>query len=53
MLLSDLGGSFGFYLGISVIALFEFVELLIDLCIQGGIKCTGKDRKTITPVTVF
>ena len=29
-LLSDIGGAFGFYLGLSIIALFEFLELTYD-----------------------
>ena len=30
-LLADLGGIFSFYLGLSIIALFEYVELVFDL----------------------
>ena len=34
-LLADIGGVFGFWLGLSVVALFEFLELLIDVIIVG------------------
>ena len=30
-LLADVGGVFGFYLGLSVVALFEFLELGMDM----------------------
>ena len=32
-LLADIGGIFGLYLGLSIVALFEFVELVVDLMI--------------------
>lgn len=41
-LLSDLGGSLGFYLGISVIATFEFIDLLFDLCLVARSKINAK-----------
>ena len=38
-LLSDVGGTIGLYLGLSIAALFEFLELLWDLLHLGLKKC--------------
>ena len=53
VLLSDLGGAVGFYMGLSVIACFEFLELLIDvlrLCITKLAKPKG--NKTARSIIV-
>ena len=45
-MLSDLGGICGFYLGLSVIALFEFLELFVDVLMLGCTKLCDKNNKT-------
>ena len=42
-LLSDIGGQMGLFIGISVISLAEFGELLISLCMVAARK--SRDRK--------
>ena len=52
-LLSDIGGIFSFYLGLSVVALFEFLELWFDLFRIIVTKCyrLSSNSRTSTPIT--
>ena len=53
VLLSDLGGAVGFYMGLSVIACFELLELMIDLIRLSIVKLAKpKQSKGIKSVTV-
>ena len=45
MLLSDIGGTLGLWAGISIISVFELLELIIKVCYAG----TKADKKE-TPV---
>ena len=41
-LCSDLGGSFGFWMGLSILTLFEVLELFVDLLLAC---CSGRKEK--------
>ena len=46
-LLADIGGVFGFWLGLSVVALFEFLELFVDVMMLGVRLIKDKNRVKI------
>ncbi|XP_062568260.1 degenerin unc-8-like [Saccostrea cucullata] len=42
---SNIGGAIGLWIGLSVLAMFEVVQLMIELCAYGFYLLCGKKRK--------
>ncbi|ROT60772.1 hypothetical protein C7M84_021634 [Penaeus vannamei] len=44
-LLSNIGGSLGLFIGVSLISILEMIEMIIDFVLIGFRRCTGRGKK--------
>ncbi|XP_069975235.1 degenerin-like protein asic-2 [Penaeus vannamei] len=44
-LLSNIGGSLGLFIGVSLISILEMIEMIIDFIVIGFRRCTGRGKK--------